>query len=113
QLLQERRNHLARAAPFGPEVDHDRDRRLEHVGLERVVTGRYDRHAGDSTAVGSALGGKSTGWPTRASRRGGHARFGNQGAESTGAYRASSASSRNMSSGPAVHNRAERTVRPG
>src|SRR5712671_344831 len=33
-FLERRRDHAARAAPLGPEVDNDRAGRLEHLGLE-------------------------------------------------------------------------------
>src|SRR5665213_4135354 len=33
-LLERRRDHAARPAPFGPEINHHRARRLQHLGLE-------------------------------------------------------------------------------
>src|SRR5437016_11518186 len=43
-LLQGRRDHLARAAPFGPEIDHHRARGLEHLGLEICVRNLVNGH---------------------------------------------------------------------
>src|SRR5690606_18313499 len=43
-LVENRRDHLAGAAPFGPVVHEDRNVRLEHVLLERVVGYLLDCH---------------------------------------------------------------------
>src|SRR5579883_511264 len=43
-LFERGRDHLARAAPFGPEVDHHRLFRLEHLGLEIRVGNLANSH---------------------------------------------------------------------
>src|SRR5215211_367878 len=43
-LLERRRNHPARAAPFGPEVDHDRFGGLQDLGLEGGVRNLVNAH---------------------------------------------------------------------
>jgi hypothetical protein len=45
-FVQDRGNHFAGAAPFGPEVDHHRLARLEHVGFESGVGNVFDQIAG-------------------------------------------------------------------
>ena len=55
-LFESRRDHAAGAAPLGPEVDHDRAGRLEHLGLEIRVGNLANGHGnlvriGDMTDV--------------------------------------------------------------
>src|ERR1700730_2413832 len=49
-LVERRRDHAARAAPFGPEIDHDRADRLEHFGVEigvrNLANGHWDTSSG-------------------------------------------------------------------
>src|SRR3546814_5305452 len=43
-FLERRADHLARTAPFGPEIDEDRRVAVEHIGLETVVDDRFGTH---------------------------------------------------------------------
>src|SRR3546814_19612887 len=43
-FLERRADHLARTAPFGPEIDEDRRVAVEHIGLETVVADRFGTH---------------------------------------------------------------------
>ena len=58
--LEHRRDHLARATPFGPEIDQYRAARLEHVFLEAGVADVHDlftlvaHHPKDLLEVGPA-----------------------------------------------------------
>ena len=45
-FVQDGGNHLAGAAPFGPEVNHDRVARLEHLGFKCGVGNVFDQIAG-------------------------------------------------------------------
>lgn len=45
-FVQDRGNHFARAAPFGPEVNHHGLTRLEYVGFESGVGNVFDQIAG-------------------------------------------------------------------
>src|SRR3546814_15322975 len=44
KFLEGRADHLARTAPFGPEIDEDRRVAVEHIGLETVVADRFGTH---------------------------------------------------------------------
>src|SRR3977135_2547529 len=43
-LVERRRDHAAGAAPFGPEIDHDRAGRVEHFGVEIGVRNLANGH---------------------------------------------------------------------
>src|SRR5205814_1623085 len=68
ELLQGRRELLARSTPLGPEVDDDRrmHRPFEHLGLERGLGHIDDRHAspggGGGRRRGRRLHGGRRGW---------------------------------------------------
>src|SRR5580765_252512 len=60
-LVEDRRNHLARAAPLGPVVDQHRLAGLQHVGVERGVGGVFDQF----TAHGSSFCLHRSSWVAR------------------------------------------------
>src|SRR5947209_4826995 len=51
-VVQRWRNHAARATPFGPEIDHDRPGRLEHLSFEIGVRNLANGHRNTSFSSG-------------------------------------------------------------
>src|SRR5258706_4590614 len=51
-LVERGRDHAAGAAPFGPEIDHDRPGRLEHFGVEIGVRNLANGHWNTSFSSG-------------------------------------------------------------
>ena len=105
-LLERRRDHAARAAPLGPEVDHDRAGRLEHLGLESRVGNLANGH-GNLVRIGDheQCGREPMNEP--AERQGRHAEVRMPSAAS------SSAAGISIKSGVSVQTSAARTGRPG
>src|SRR5690606_13372556 len=56
-LVEDRRDHLARATPFGPVVDEHGGVRLQHVLVERVVANLLDCHLNSLDIGAPASGG--------------------------------------------------------